>query len=223
MADALNGSTARQELVDVIRQVRSRWRMRILLQGGVSTGRTLYDNCEIVAKIPELNSSTVINQYIHGGVTASSGSVWQSQSFCRVDEPFRTQVKLIGSYVVPKVDVQVAATLQSLPGREILAEYVAPNGVVAPSLGRNLAGGAANTTINIVKAGTLFGERLNQVDLRVGKIFRFGARRVSVHLDVFNALNDDTVLTMNNAFGTWQRPTSIMLARFAKISAQLDF
>ena len=68
-----------------------------------------------------------------------------------------------------------------------------------------------------MKAGTLFGERLNQVDLRVGKIFRFGARRVSVHLDVFNALNDDTVLTMNNAFGTWQRPTSIMLARFAKI------
>jgi hypothetical protein len=140
-----------------------------------------------------------------------------------LQEPFRTQVKLIGSYVVPKVDVQIAATLQSLPGREILAEYVAPNSVVAPSLRRNLAGGAANTTINIVKAGTLFGERLKQVDLRVGKILRFGARRVSVHLDVFNALNDDTVLTMNNAFGTWQRPTSIMLARFAKISAQLDF
>ena len=151
----------------------------------------MYDNCEIVAKIPELNSSTVITQYIHGGVTASSGSVWQSQSFCRVEEPFRTQVKLIGSYVVPKVDVQVAATLQSLPGREILAEYVAPNSVVAPSLGRNLSGGAANTTVNIVKSGTLFGERLNQVDLRVGKIFRFGPRRVSVHLDVFNALNDD--------------------------------
>ena len=195
----------------------------VLLQGGLSTGRTLYDNCEIVAKIPELNSSTVITQYIHGGVTSSSGSVWQSQSFCRVEEPFRTQVKLIGSYVVPKVDVQIAATLQSLPGRAILAEYVAPNAGVTPSLGRNLAGGAANTTINIVQSGTLFGERLNQVDLRLGKIVRFGTRRVSVHLDVFNALNVNTVLTMNNAFGTWQRPTSIILARFAKISAQLDF
>jgi hypothetical protein len=196
----------------------------VLLQGGISTGRGLYDNCEIVAKIPELNSSTVITQYIHGGVTASSGAVWQPQSFCRVEEPFRTQAKFIGSYLVPKIDVQVATTLQSLPGREILAEYVAPNSVVAPSLRRNLSGGAANTTINIVQSGTLYGERLNQVDLRLGKIFRFGgARRVSVHLDIFNALNADTVLTMNNAFGTWQRPTSIMLARFAKISTQLDF
>jgi hypothetical protein len=34
MADALNGTPARQELVQVIRQVRSRWRMRVLLQGG---------------------------------------------------------------------------------------------------------------------------------------------------------------------------------------------
>ena len=34
MADALNGTPARQELVHVIRQVRSRWRMRVLLQGG---------------------------------------------------------------------------------------------------------------------------------------------------------------------------------------------
>ena len=35
MADALNGTTTRQELVDVIRQVRNRWRMRLLLQGAV--------------------------------------------------------------------------------------------------------------------------------------------------------------------------------------------
>src|SRR5436190_17762517 len=34
MTEVLNGTTARQELVDVIRQVRSRWRVRILLQGG---------------------------------------------------------------------------------------------------------------------------------------------------------------------------------------------
>ena len=33
MTDALNGGTARQELVDVIRQVRSRWRQRMLLPG----------------------------------------------------------------------------------------------------------------------------------------------------------------------------------------------
>jgi hypothetical protein len=35
MADVLNGTTARQELVDVIRQVRRRWRMRTLLRGAI--------------------------------------------------------------------------------------------------------------------------------------------------------------------------------------------
>jgi hypothetical protein len=33
----------------------------------------------------------------------------------------------------------------------------------------------------------------------------------------------NTVLTVNNAFATWQRPTSILLARFAKIGMQIDF
>ena len=141
----------------------------VLLQGGVSTGRTLYDNCEIVAKIPELNSSTVITQYIHGGVIASSGASGNrspSAGGRAVPDAGEAYWELRRA----PVGVQVAATLQSLPGREILAEYVAPNSVVVPSLGRNLSGGAANTTVNIVKSGTLFGERLNQVDLRVGKI-----------------------------------------------------
>ena len=35
MSEAPNGAVARQELIDVIRQVRSRWRMRLLLRGGI--------------------------------------------------------------------------------------------------------------------------------------------------------------------------------------------
>ena len=35
MAEALTGSSSRQELVDVIRQVRRRWRTKLLLGGGI--------------------------------------------------------------------------------------------------------------------------------------------------------------------------------------------
>src|SRR5262245_4700508 len=35
MAETLNGGSSRQELVDVIRQVRSRWRTKLLLGGGI--------------------------------------------------------------------------------------------------------------------------------------------------------------------------------------------
>ena len=52
----------------------------MLLQGGFDTGRTSTDNCEVVAKVD--NPST---------------------QFCHVDTAFLTQVKLLGSYTVPKV------------------------------------------------------------------------------------------------------------------------
>jgi hypothetical protein len=117
----------------------------------------------------------------------------------------------------------VSATLQNLPGPVILADYTATNAVVAPSLGRPLAGGAANVTVPIVQPGTLYGDRLNQVDLRISKLFAFAGTRSRVSLDLYNAMNSDAVLEVNNNFAAWQRPTEIMPARFAKFSVQFDF
>ncbi len=47
--------------------------------------------------------------------------------------------------------------------------------------------------------------------------------RVDVRLDVFNVLNASSVLALNNNFATWQRPQSIMYARFMKLGMQIDF
>ncbi len=79
------------------------------LQGGVSTGRTSTDECDIRAALPE---TAVLNR------------------FCHVDTNFLTQVKGLASYIVPKIDIQLAATLQSLAGPNILANYIATNAVV---------------------------------------------------------------------------------------------
>jgi len=62
----------------------------------------------------------------------------------------------------------LSATVQSIPGPQILATAVVPNAQIAPSLGRNLAAGAnATATVQLVAPGTQFGDRLNQVDFRV--------------------------------------------------------
>jgi hypothetical protein len=132
-------------------------------------------------------------------------------------------VKFSGSYTIPGADVLVSGTFRSVPGPEVLGNFVATNAVVTPSLGRVLSGGAANLPVNVVEPGSIYGDRLNQVDLRFGKILRFGRTKTAINLDVYNVFNANTVLTVNNAFATWQRPTSILLARFAKIGVQLDF
>jgi hypothetical protein len=182
--------------------VNARPRPGVLLMGGVSTGRTTSDTCDIKARLPEI---APLNPY------------------CHVETAFLTQVKFLGTYTIPRVDVQVAGTYQSLPGPEIAALYNAPSAVVARSLGRPLSGGAANATVNLVEPGTMYGERRNQIDLRVGKILRAGRTRTTANLDLYNLFNANPVLAENNNFAVWRRPTTILPARFVKLSLLFDF
>jgi hypothetical protein len=183
----------------------------VQLQGGLSTGRTSTDNCEVAEKVPSV---------------LLAGNVWTPFQFCRQDGTFQTQVKWSGSYTIPRIEVLVSGVFQSLPGPALLASYVASNAVVSPSLGRPLSGNAQNITVGLVSPGELTGEQSNLVDLRVGKILRLGRYRASVNLDVYNVLNNNTPTALNNTFGgttSWQAPQAIPLARFVKVSAQLDF
>ena len=159
-------------------------------------------------KLPEL---TVTN-----GVSPTS-------PYCRVETPYLTQVKLVGAYEVPRIDIQATAAFQSIPGPPLAANLVVPNATVAQSLGRSLSGGAQNITVNIIQPGSMYGDRLNQLDLRLSKLLGAARRRVSVNLDVYNVLNSNAVQVESNVYSTWRRPQSILVPRFAKISAQWDF
>jgi len=174
----------------------------LLLQGGISTGRTSTDNCEIRGVLPETGALN---------------------PFCHVDTDFLTQIKLLGTYTIPKVDVLFSSTFQSLPGPQVTANYVASNAQIQPSLGRPLSGGAANATINVVELGTMWGQRLNQLDLRFGKLLRFDQWRASINFDLYNALNGSAITSQNNNYAAWQVPLGILDARLFKISAQVDF
>jgi hypothetical protein len=178
----------------------ARFENGLVIQGGLSTGKTTTDNCDVVTKLD--NPSTL---------------------YCYVEEPFLTQVKIQSMYTVPRIDVQLSGNFQTFPGAEILANYNAPNAVVAPTLGRNLSGGAANVTVPLIAPKTLFGERHNQLDVRFGKILRFGPTRSTVNFDLYNVLNANPALSFNSNFGRFLQPTSILPARFLKLSMQVDF
>jgi len=148
-----------------------------------------------------------------------------SPLYCDAVPPYQTQVKLLGSYPLP-YGLAASATFQSIPGPQITATYTVPNALIAPSLGRNLAAGPnATATVQLVAPGALYNDRLNQIDARVTKNFRFGGgRRVQAQLDFYNLLNAGSALGQNNTFGAaWLTPTVIPNGRMLKIGGQFDF
>lgn len=200
-ADKYGKQTEHWNGVDVNFRVQPRPGM--MFQGGTSTGRSSFNTCDIQKALPETSTNPI--------------------AYCDRIDPWRTEVKVLATYVVPRVDVQVGAAFQSLPGPSISANYVATNAQVSPSLGRNLSGGAANTTIAIIPPGSMYGDRKNQLDLRVQKVLRFNQRRVNLGVDIPNLFNANPITAYSPAYATWLRPQSILVARFVKFSAQLNF
>jgi hypothetical protein len=195
--------------------INARPREGLVFFGGVSTGKTLSDNCEIVAQVPE-------------SLAAAQGptTITRPREYCRLESPFLTQFKMNGAYTIPRADVLVSATFQSVPGPVLQANYV----VTQRAPGVPLVG-SPTATVALLPAiggvggfGAEYGERLNQVDLRVGKLLRVARTRATVNVDVFNLFNGSAVTVENASFpAAFRRPTQIMLARFVKISAQFDF
>jgi hypothetical protein len=180
----------------------------LMVQGGISSGRRLTDICDVRRALPELNIA---------GLTAPLNP------YCRVVEPFLTQFKALAAYTVPRADVQIAATVQSIPGPVVAANVVYPTAVVAGTLGRPLAGNTATAVVNAIAPATEYGDRLNQLDFRVGKLLRFSRTRMALNLDLFNALNANAVLTENAGFAVFRQPLAVLNPRLVKFSVNFDF
>jgi len=216
--------------VDV--SVNARLRNGLTVQGGTSSGARLQDNCAIRSILPETyswdNTTAVQTTRVTttAGTTATSGL--QNYS-CRVDEPWRTSFRGLATYVIPKIDVNVSGTWRSDPGDELRADYVVTSAIAQPSLGRPLSSG--NVTVNLIPRGTLYGARINNVDLRIAKIVRFSGTRMQFGADIYNLLNTDVVTTYNNGYSAptatqgslWLTPTAILPARYLRLNMQIDF
>ena len=216
--------------VDV--SLNARLRNGVTVQGGTSSGRRLRDNCAIRAVLPESYSWDNIAAVQTTRVTTTTGTTSTSglQNYsCRVVEPMQTSFRGLATYVIPKLDVQVSGTWRSDPGDELRADYVVTSAAARPSLGRDLSSG--NVTVNLVPRGTLYGARVNNMDLRIAKIFRFGGTRAQFGADLYNLLNTDVVTAYNNGYtaptatqgSIWLTPTAILPARYVRLNMQLDF
>jgi hypothetical protein len=78
--------------------------------------------------------------------------------------------------------------------------------------------------VPLIAPGTMFGERHNQVDIRVGKNVRYARTRIRALLDVANLFNSNSVLVLNTTYGSnWLRPAYVLPGRLIKPTIQIDF
>jgi hypothetical protein len=167
--------------------------------------------------------------------------------------PFRTQLKLSGSYPLP-YGLTMSGSFQSIPGYLLgtnipsptaLPSVTTPAGVgtfwlVSPSTryapdckGPCTPGAlvipnmsAANLNVPLVAPGTEFAERVNQLDLSLAKWFPIGHARIQGQLDVFNALNRSDVLSVRSLnYGTpsYLQPSSVLQGRILRLATQLKW
>ena len=136
------------------------------LQGGVSIGRSVTDNCDIVTKNPQL---------LRAG---------NPLDYCRRVQPWLYDYKALAPGIFP-ADVQLAAGFQSKPGLAsqfatsfgITANAIYTSAQIAPSLGRSLASGPNGAvSINLAPPGSILADRMYQLDLRGAKSFKLGPR-----------------------------------------------
>ena len=214
----------------------------LFFQGGISSGKAVSDNCEIVAKAPEalqMPPGPGVNPVLAAGVPSPvangaylgfGGAIpgaWTPLEFCHQESPFLTGGKALGSYQLPWGGVRVSATYQSLPGPQVGANVIYTNADITAGRVQGLGRPtflANQVTVNVMEPGTVYGDRLNQIDFRVTKIFNVGNGRLEANLDVYNIGNSDAILTQIHTYGaTWTRPTAVIQPRFVKFTARYDF
>ena len=214
-----NFGTQTQVYNGVLVNVTARAANGLTLTAGVNSGKTVSDICEVRAVLPEI--TTVLN-----------GNIGPANPFCHIDPGFITKITGLASYTIPKIDVLVAGTIRSDQGAPLRATW---NATKLPStgfvgldaiLGRPTQGAGSTVAIDLIQPGQVWGDRVNEVDLRFAKVVRFARTRTHVGIDIFNILNSDATLTYNQTFapgGAWLTPQSVLTPRFVKVSAQIDF
>ena len=206
----------------------SRMKNGLVLQGGFSTGAGHRDLCDVWAKLPEL-------------VNAPAPAVPQQVNACKIDEEWQMNWRGLITYTVPKIDVLVSGILRSQANTEPLtietgvatngaglsANYTVTPAVLAANGQTPFAPGVTTQSVNLLLPSSVFGDRVNSVDMRVGKILRFNRYKANIAIDLYNMLNANVGTAFNQAFGadgaTWLRPTAVLNPRFARFNVTFDF
>lgn len=188
--------------------------------GGTSMGKTTTRNCEVENP--------------------------NSLRFCDttlLDIPYLVQFKLAGTFPI-KYGIQLSGSWQGYPGvpggtarqegfydsavnrvqdPSLNANYIVSNAVLRQSNPTATLTGAS-VTIPLLTPGENYLDRWNQVDVRLARKFLTRGVRWEPQFNIYNLMNGNTVLTVNETYGTsYRRPITILQGRLFAASATFNF
>ena len=189
--------------------------------GGVTFGQQMLDNCDIVSKLPELLTTPLAGlsplqdcHFVSGWAPRLQGA--RVVHAAVAEHPSQRQL--------PEPGRPGPAGVRALHAG---ADHRRPraSGRLSPATSQPWR--SSRTTRPDSSART-FGDRLNQLDFRFSKIFKFGKSTLDANFDLYNAFNSDAVLTENAAYsgangGAWLLPTSVIQGRIIKFGVRWDF
>ena len=166
-----------------------------------------YSATKIHFPIMNTGAGTVTGQNVLGGDRNPNAEINTT------DNTWEWTGKLSGVYQFP-AQVLVSAQFEHASGRSFAREVLFRGGRTIPSI-----------AVNVEPFGTRRLPNVNQLDLRLEKDFRLRVgHKVGVRMNIFNALNTNTVLSLVRRSGpTFLLPQDIMPPRIAEFSVSYTF
>ena len=113
-----------------------------------------------------------------------TANVYQLAGSCRKEESWQTQVRGFATYTCRRPTFSSAASSGSSRTRcSASARRPKATAWASRPIYATVVNGAA-TTVNLVAPGRYYADRINQIDMRFGKIFNFGNKRTNIAIDV---------------------------------------
>jgi len=200
--------------------VHARLQRGLTLQLGSSTGRSVADNCDIVAKVPELLNNALTNP------SSFIATRYQPAGSCHKVELWQTQVRGLATYTIPKIDVLVSSIIRSQPNVLFLGGTTTAAVPEGNSTGLSALVATPQGQVNLLLPGTVYGERINQIDMRFGKNLNVGRVRATLAVDVLNLSNANTPTSYQQTYGDgtqYLQPLAILNPRLARFNVTVEF
>jgi hypothetical protein len=120
--------------------------------------------------------------------------------------------RVSGAYVLP-AQVTLSANYDHRSGTPQARQVLFTGGTTIPSI-----------TLNVDRLGSLRLPNTNVVDLRADKAFFLARQKVAVQLNLYNALNANTVIARSVLSGpTYLKPSAILGPRILEFSLSCSF